>query len=406
MLGSAFYFEGENRMKKQMTAILIVAMLMLSGCGAGEQAQTPTNMPSQAPSEVPATPTAEPTAAPTEMPATPTAAPTSTPTPEPTAEPAQPSGDAVVLGDYIGMQLYDATQAEVDAKIKELLLNFVEYAEVDRPAQNGDIVNINYVGKLDGVAFAGGTDDSEEGTDLELGSESFIDGFEEGLIGAVSGEVRDLALTFPEEYHSAELAGKSVIFTVTVNSVVSAVYPEVTDAFVSENLKEGMTAAQLRQTVYEELRWERLTAQVTEQLLATSVIKEYPENALQAEADAVINMYMMYAQYYGAMYGVDAEMMLPSFGFANTAELEAYAYAYAEYMVNTTMLMNAVAKQEGIVLTEEVYAERVPEYAISYGYSDVASFEEDYGVLAIEEAILFDIVFEYIIDNAIIIGEN
>jgi len=193
---------------------------------------------------------------------------------------------------------------------------------------------------------------------------------------------------------------------VTVNHILSPSYPEVTDAFVSENLAEGMTAVQFRQTVYEELRWERLTAQVTEQLLAASVIKEYPEEQLLAEAESVINMYMMYAQYYAAMYGVDAGTMLQSMGFASEEALVTYAYAYAEYMVKTTMVMNEVAKQAGIVLTEEIYAERALEYAISYGYADVTSFEVDYEVSEIEEAILFDIVFEYIISKAIIIGEN
>lgn len=390
-------------MKKRMTAMIIAAVMMLSACQTGEQAQTPTNTPTVAPTQAPATPTTAatpeptgtPTPVPTEAPATPTVAPTQA-----------PKEATVVPGEYIGMQLYDATQAEVDAKIKELLANFVEYVTEDRPAENGDIVNINYVGKLDGVAFEGGTDDSEEGTDLELGSGNFIDGFEEGLIGAVTGEVRDLELTFPTDYHSADLAGKTVIFTVTVNYIMSASYPEVTDAFVSENLEEGMTAAQFRQTVYEELRWERLTAQVMEQLLATSTILEFPEEQLQAEAEGIINMYMMYAQYYGSMYGVDAEVMLPALGFADKTALEIYAYAYAEYMVKTTMVMNEVAKQAGIVLTEEIYAERALEYAISYGYTDVAAFEVDYEVSEIEEAILFDVVFEYIISKADIIGEN
>ncbi len=86
----------------------------------------------------------------------------------------------------------------------------------DRPVKDGDVVNIDYVGKKDGVAFDGGT---ASGYDLTIGSNSFIDGFEEGLIGAELGETRDLNLTFPEQYHSADLAGADVVFTVTINSI-------------------------------------------------------------------------------------------------------------------------------------------------------------------------------------------
>ena len=210
-------------MKKKVVTMLLagtVVMAVLAGCGnktEGEITPTPTTAATEAPTA---------TTAPTEA-----AAPTETP-----AVTENIAETKVTLGQYKGLTLYEVDSSVIAQELHDMMESFAELVVVDRAAVEGDTVNINYVGKKDGVAFDGGTDDSEEGTNLELGSHSFIDGFEEGLIGAVAGEVRDLNLTFPENYHSAELAGQSVVFTVTVNSVQESVVPELTDAFAKENL--------------------------------------------------------------------------------------------------------------------------------------------------------------------------
>ncbi len=404
-------------MRKCAEYMMIAVLLLFAACGTGGETVGPTDSPatespSEAPTETPAltkaleetsaptptnTATPEPTATPTEIPAEPTAVPT---------EAADGTETKVVLGDYIGMILYNVTQAEVDAEIESILADFAEYVVAERPAELGDIANINYVGKLDGVPFLGGTDDSAEGTDLELGSGSFIDGFEEGLVGAVAGEVRDLELTFPENYHSADMAGKTAVFTVTVNEVYEIVYPELTDEFVSTNLSGGMTAEEFRQIVFEELRWETLANQALEQLMTGAVLETYPEEEVIAEATEIINMYVAYAQYYASILGADVETMLQYFGFADLTALEEYAYTYVEYMMKSSLVIAAVATEEGIVLTEEIYAERALEYAYSYGYGDIATFETDYNAEEIREAVLFDLVLEYIVAKATIVEEN
>ena len=395
---------------RKIAAWMIVTMLvLLTACGRDVPDETPTDMPKAtgaptatlAPTEAP-TDAPEPTNTP-EPTSAPTMAPQETLTPEPIKEPTETK---LVLGEYIGMVLYDVTDAEVDAQIKEMLAEFAVYEIADRPAKLGDITNINYVGKLDGVAFEGGTDDSEEGTDLELGSGSFIDGFEEGLIGAVAGEVRDLTLTFPEEYHSAEMAGKTVVFTVTVNSVVEPVYPELTDEFVSENLSAGMTAQEYRREVYEQMRWESLSGQAMNNLMNAAVLESYPEEEMLASAMEIINSYLASAEYYASILGADTETILQFFGFANSTELYEYAFFYAEYMLKSMLVVSAVAVREDIVLTEDIYAERALEYAYANGYTDLEMFEADYGVGEIEEAILADLVIEYIIANANIVKEN
>ena len=136
----------------------------------------------------------------------------------------------VTLGKYEGVEIkthdVSVSDEEVDSYIQNVLENSQNLTEVDRPAASGDTVNIDYEGKKDGVAFDGGT---AKGQNLELGSHSFIDGFEDGLIGAAKGEKRTLNLTFPADYGNKDLAGQAVTFDVTVNSVQEKSKPELND---------------------------------------------------------------------------------------------------------------------------------------------------------------------------------
>lgn len=138
----------------------------------------------------------------------------------------------MTLGEYKGVAYTPAsveiTDEQVDKEVQKLADS--NLVEVDRPAAEGDTVNIDYVGKKDGVAFDGGT---ASGYDLKLGSNTFIDGFEDGLIGAVKGQKLDLDLTFPEGYPSEDLAGQAVVFEVTVNAVKTP--SELNDDLVRAN---------------------------------------------------------------------------------------------------------------------------------------------------------------------------
>ena len=132
--------------------------------------------------------------------------------------------DYVKLGDYKGLEVTlastDVTDEEVEQQVETNLNNNDKSEELkEGTVENGDVANIDYEGKLNGKAFDGGT---AEGYDLTIGSGSFIDGFEDGLIGKKIGDTVDLNLTFPEDYSSTDLAGKEVVFTVKINSVKRA----------------------------------------------------------------------------------------------------------------------------------------------------------------------------------------
>lgn len=156
----------------------------------------------------------------------------------------------VTLGEYKGVTVSKAdvavTDEEIDAEIKKAQeQNAREITVEDRPVQEGDTAVIDYEGFVDGVAFDGG-----KGSDhpLVIGSHSFIPGFEEGLIGKNAGEECDVNVTFPEEYHSAELAGKAAVFKCTVKAIKTKELPEVDDEFAAE-VSEFETLAEYREDV-------------------------------------------------------------------------------------------------------------------------------------------------------------
>ena len=132
---------------------------------------------------------------------------------------------------------YTVSDADIQSYIEYLMSMYPSYEVSDKKTvESGDVVNIDYVGKIDGEEFSGG---SATGQHLKIGSGSFIDGFEDGLIGKNVGETVDLNLTFPEDYsNNTDLAGKAVVFTVTINSIDTEkemVYDDLTDEYVSEN---------------------------------------------------------------------------------------------------------------------------------------------------------------------------
>lgn len=390
--------------KKMITMLLagVTALVMLVGCGDKAEKTGTTPTPTV---EATATvaPTEEPTVAPTETPA-----PTEEPTVTPTETPAVTDDYAetkVTLGQYKGLTLYEVDSSVVAEELQALVETYVALVAVDRAAEEGDTVNINYVGKKDGVAFDGGTDDSEEGYDLVLGSGTFIDGFEEGLIGAVAGEVRDLNLTFPENYGSEELAGQEVVFTVTVNAVKAL--PELTDAVTYEYFGYE-TTAELITVLYAKLNKESYYSQITESIMASSTVENYPADALAIEKQNIMDEYTYYAQFYGSYYGLDTETALRYFyGFASTAAMEAVAEESAYEVVKNLLILGEIYTVENLEPTKEEYQEIVLMYADSYGYEDagtfIADYEAVYGADSVREAIMLDMVMDYIISQAIIV---
>ena len=144
----------------------------------------------------------------------------------------------VKLGDYKGIKLpkieYNVSDDDVQARIDQDLSHASRLEKVDREAKKGDTVNIDYVGTVDGVEFDGG---KAEGYDLKLGSNTFIPGFEDGLVGIKAGDERDVKVKFPDEYHAEELKGKDAVFHVKAHEVRFEEIPALDDEFVKDHTK-------------------------------------------------------------------------------------------------------------------------------------------------------------------------
>lgn len=313
--------------------------------------------------------------------------------------------DYVTLGEYKGLSVIlepvTVTEEEIDDSIQGEAEAQDKFKKIEEGAvKEGDTVNIDYEGKKDDVAFDGGT---AQGYDLTIGSDSFIDGFEDGLIGVNVGDTVDLNLTFPEEYHSADLAGQDVVFTVTVNYIREAA--EITDDLVSE-LSEGAYStvdgyreymrellqadkeAEQEQTIYNELMT---------QLYNTCTIEEYPQELVDYSSQATYLMYTQYAE----MYGMTLEDMIASFGMTEE-DFDAMVVQEVQANLVPELILKAIAEKEEIVVSEEEYAEGCAEYADAYGYASVEEFEAAYDKVTIETSVLMDKMLEFVKENAVI----
>ena len=245
-----------------------------------------------------------------------------------------------------------------------MLENSQNLTEVDRPAAEGDVLNIDYEGKKDGVAFDGGT---AQGQNLELGSHSFIDGFEEGLIGATKGEKRTLNLTFPADYHAAELAGQSVTFDVTVNSVQEKTQPELTDEWVAKTTNNAQTTV------------DAYRAEIKSQLLAQKEKNERNQE-LTAGLDAVMNSSTFEVNDEAKAYeaAVQKERMnkqLSQYGLTLESYLQMTSMTQESYdqqmleagenVAKVKLMVDEIAKKEKLKLDDAAYKALED----SYGYS-------------------------------------
>lgn len=306
----------------------------------------------------------------------------------------------VKLGTYKGIALKGVTDEEFEANLAEVLQARATDEEVDGPAENGDTVNINYSGFRDGVAFEGGTDDSEEGTNLTLGSGRFIDGFEAGLVGAVKGQELDLNLTFPDPYpNNPDLAGQPVVFKVKVNTVLRTKVPELDDAFATE-LGFG-TVDNLKKALRDDLDKVTYQEQIGATLTENCVVDNIPQTEIDDATSEFYNSVVNYAQSMANAYGMQMEMVLYYlYQCQSLEEFATYAGEYTQKKITYQYIIEAIYKNENLSYTEEEYNKRAMDYATSYGYETYEDFEADYGKDLIEDAIKMDIVVEFVIENA------
>lgn len=245
---------------------------------------------------------------------------------------------------------------------------FNEEVEVtDRDTlENGDIADIDYVGKINGEEFDGG---SSEGYKLELGSGTFIEGFEEGLVGVKKGETKSLALTFPEDYGNTEYAGKDVVFDVTVNGIYKTQEPEVTDEFVKENTEfESIEAykADIRSSM-EESNESTATNEkrnaIWSAVLSNCAIKKYDEQEVK---DYILEYKTYVDNMVTSSYGMTFDQYLEACGLG-VEDFKETAVTNAKAAAKEQLILDSIAEKEGITVSDEEYQEYLNDYMEGMG---------------------------------------
>ena len=281
--------------------------------------------------------------------------------------------------DYAAIPLSKAdlepTAEDVQSQIDSLLdQNTTQKQVTDRAAAEGDTVNIDYAGSVDGVAFTGGT---YSGYNLTLGSGSFIDGFEDQIVGHTPGETFDVNVTFPDGYsdstdaegNTVVLSGKKAVFSVTLNSISEEILPELTDAWVDEHYgtsDDVHTVEGLRALFQKMLYRDNLNAAVMNYLLENSTFKELPQEITSYEVNQCLNYYYTMGSYYG--YDLDT-FVQSAVGYENAdAMLNAMSDSITSYS-KEALLYQAVAEAMDIVPTQEqidTYSAYTQTYGANY----------------------------------------
>jgi len=274
----------------------------------------------------------------------------------------------VELGEYKGLSVVKEAVAvsadEVKEELERLRKQNSRMITVDREAKDGDTVNIDYCGKLNGVAFDGGTAEKQ---DLKLGSNSFVPGFESQVVGMKAGEEKDIDITFPENYHK-DLAGKAVVFTVKVNEVKYEELPALDDEFAKDNDFDTLT--ELKADIKKKKAEQKETAAqnaFTDAAVDAAVANmkvEIPASMIEERMD---NMIREYAQYMGSQ-GIRLEDYIKMTG-GDVNSFRESTRATAEKQTRTEILLNAVVEAEKLEVTEEDLNKEFEEMGKAYNMS-------------------------------------
>lgn len=262
----------------------------------------------------------------------------------------------VELGDYKGLEVKKqettVTDEEIEQQLKDQQTRLAELVvKEDSAIENGDTAVIDFEGFQDGEAFEGGKGDNYS---LEIGSGSFIPGFEEQLIGAKAGEEKEVVVTFPEEYHAAELAGKEATFKVNVKEVKGKELPELDDDFAQEVDSEVKTLDELRTKLKEKTATEKAAAADTalrDELVekaANNAKIDIPNAMIETEIDRMMQEYDQNLQ----MQGLNLDLFY-QFSGQDEAALRAQMKEDAESRVRVALVLEAIGEAEKIEATEE-----------------------------------------------------
>ena len=359
-------------MKKRLTAVLLVALVMLAGCGGYDN---------------------------TSMDIT------------------KIDVDSYIetLGEYKGLTIETEPKMTITDNTVDDYINYVLSAsgqtsttEVDRAAKEGDVVNIDYEGIKDGVAFEGGTD---TGYDLTLGSGQFIPGFEDGLIGYKKGDEVALNLTFPEDYRE-ELAGAEVVFNVKINSVKEVTAATLTPEFIQGLGISGVTDEEsFRSYIKENL--ETNAEDSYRNGLRDGLITQIAENTVFTDAELPVNLMNYYVgqiqnqdSTMASQYGVSLEEFVTTYYDMEFDAYEEQCRTQAETMLKDAIICEKIARIEDIKVSKKEETESLESDAVKYGYESVDEYKQSFDEQDYRNYLLELKVMDYLLENANIVEKS
>ncbi|MGM9891765.1 trigger factor [Limosilactobacillus sp.] len=292
----------------------------------------------------------------------------------------------VKLGDYKGMEVPEqdttVSDADVDSEIEKKRQQQAELVlKEDKPAAKGDTVVIDYEGSIDGKKFDGGSADNYS---LELGSGSFIPGFEDQLVGANSGDDVDVKVTFPEDYHAKELAGKEALFKVKVHEIKEKQLPELDDDFAKDVDEDVDTLDELKDKTRKQLQEQKddqakgaIEDAAIEKAVANAEIEDIPQAMLDEDTNRQMQQYLAGMQ----QQGISPQMYFQITG-TKEDDLKKQFANDAEQRVKTNLVLEAIVDDAKLEASDDEIKDEIKDLAKQYG------MEED----AVEKALSKDML--------------
>ncbi|MCL2865669.1 MAG: trigger factor [Lachnospiraceae bacterium] len=321
------------------------------------------------------------------------------------------SNDFITINQYKGLELVkvefpEITDDDVDRMIHgNLGASSTLEMITDRPAEEGDMVLIDFVGSIDGELFEGG---AAENQSLTLGSGAFIGpegdyrGFEEQVVGHSIGDVFDIQVQFPESY-AQDLAGQVANFNITLHEISRVNTPELTDSWVQDNSEDSTTIAEYREEIRAMLE-ENVENGIRNQqqteamslLLENVEVTGFPEGAVEEETDMIVNYYIQMAE----GHGMELADFLQQFIGATEESFREQVVAVAEMAVTRKLAAELIAERERLIPSEEEFQERIEELTFLAGFESVEVYLNQFGEELVRDVILQQVVADFLVDHA------
>jgi FKBP-type peptidyl-prolyl cis-trans isomerase (trigger factor) len=296
----------------------------------------------------------------------------------------------LTLGQYKGLEV---SKEEIDTQTQAQVDNLISQSSTEESVTEGtvalnDVLNISYEGKMNGELFEGG---SAENVDISVGQGTYIEGFEQGLVGKQVGETCVLNLQFPDEYEvNPAYAGAEVEFSITINSKKVITAPEYNDEFIAglENIDYTTVAdyeAAVRKGVKENLLWKYI--------VEGSTVIEFPEKEVKFYYDLMIKQYETLAM---AQYGTSLEAFIINYMGMSYDDFLQSVMAACKDQVKKDMITHAIGKAETIKADGDDAEEIALEYALSNGFESVAAYKDAYGQAEIDRRVMLERIIQMV----------